>query len=97
MYKNCISGTYDLLAFRVILEPFGALVSKWPLTRKWLAVEQNGVKFETRGVVVTYIWDAFDLLVFKVILGSFDAMAFKGPVTRKCLAVEGNGAKFGTL
>ncbi len=45
----CIRGTFDLVVFNVILRPFGALVSKWPVTRKWLAVERNGLKVETRG------------------------------------------------
>ena len=44
-----IWGTFDLLAFNVILESFGALVLKWPVTRKWLAVHRDGVKFGTRG------------------------------------------------
>ncbi len=31
----CIWGTFDLLVLKVILGSFGALVSKWPVTRKW--------------------------------------------------------------
>ena len=64
--------------FNVILGSFGALVSKWPVTREWLAVEQN-----SRRAKRTEIWDSggschmggtFDLLVLKVILGSFSAL-----------------------
>ncbi len=40
--------TFDLVVFQVILESCSALVSKWPVIRKRLVVEQNGVKFETR-------------------------------------------------
>ena len=35
----------DLLLFKVILRSFGALVSKWPVTRKQVSVEKTGVKF----------------------------------------------------
>ncbi len=45
----CVWGTFDLLAFKVMLGSFGALVSKWTLTRKNLAIERNGLKFGTRG------------------------------------------------
>ncbi len=38
-------GTLDLLVLNVILGSFSALVSKWPLTRKQLALEQNWLKF----------------------------------------------------
>ena len=43
----CIPGTYGLLVFKVNLGSFGALVSKWPVTGKQLAVERNEVKFGT--------------------------------------------------
>ena len=43
-----IRGTFYLLVFKIILGSFGALVSKWPLTRKQLDVVRNGVKLETR-------------------------------------------------
>ncbi len=36
-----IWGAFDLLVFKVIMELFGALVSKCPVTRKRLAVEQT--------------------------------------------------------
>ncbi len=39
-----IWATFDLVGFEVILGSFGALVSKWPLTRKWLVVERHEVK-----------------------------------------------------
>ncbi len=35
----CIWGTFDLLVFKVILGSLIALVSKWPVTQKYLAVE----------------------------------------------------------
>ncbi len=41
--------TFDLVVFKVILRSFGACVSKWPVTPKRQVVQQNGVKFETRG------------------------------------------------
>ncbi len=41
-------GSLDLLVLKVILVSLGALVSKWPVTRKWLAIKRNGVKFLTR-------------------------------------------------
>ncbi len=40
-----IWGTYDMVVFKVILGSFGALVSKRPVSRKGLVVEQNRVKF----------------------------------------------------
>ena len=44
-----ILGTFDLVGFNVILGSFSAVVLQWPVTRKWLVVEQPGVKFGTRG------------------------------------------------
>ena len=73
-------GAFGLLVLKVILGSFSALVSNWPVTRKRLAVERNGVKFGL-GVVVICIWDGFDLLMFKGILGSFSALVTKWPVT----------------
>ncbi len=35
---NHIVGTLDLVVLKVILGLFGAIVSKWPVTRKRLAV-----------------------------------------------------------
>ncbi len=42
-----IMGTYDFVVLKVILGLFGALLSKWLLNHKWLAMEQN----------LTVIWD----------------------------------------
>ena len=36
---TCIWSTFDLLVFSVIFGSFGALVSKWSVTQKRLAVE----------------------------------------------------------
>ncbi len=38
---NMIWGNLDLLVFKVIWGAFSAVVSKWLVTQKWLAVEQN--------------------------------------------------------
>ncbi len=43
----CIWGIFDLLVFN--FGSFGALISKWPITRKRLVVERNGVKWGSRG------------------------------------------------
>ena len=45
-------SAFDILVFEVIWGLFGAFVSEWNETRKRLAVEQNGVKVGTRGIVV---------------------------------------------
>ena len=71
VFTICILGTFDLLVFSVILGGgggLGKLVSKWPITRKWLAVEQNRVKFRTCWYLYypVYIWGTFDLKVFTV-------------------------------
>ncbi len=42
-----ICGSF-VLVFKVTLGSYGALVTKWPGTQKWLAIGQNGVKFGTR-------------------------------------------------
>ncbi len=47
----CIWGTFGVFVFKVILGSFGALVSEWPLTRKGLAVEQNGLKVGTQSLL----------------------------------------------
>ncbi len=48
----CMSDTFDLRVFNVILGSFGALVSTWPVTRRQLSVERNGVKFGIQGSYV---------------------------------------------
>ncbi len=50
---TCLEITYNSktdLVFKVISGSFGALVSKWPVSGKRLAVERNGVKFGSRGL-----------------------------------------------
>ena len=61
---------------------FGALCQNWPLASKRATVEQNGVKFGSRG----HIWGTFDLLPVKVILGSFGALLSKSEF---CIVVNG--------
>ncbi len=81
--------------FNVILESFGTLVSKWPVSHKRLVVEQNGLKFGA-GILVTHIWGTFDLVGFTVILESFDALVLKCSVFQKGLVVRKNWLKFWT-
>ncbi len=45
----CIWDIFCLLVFKVMLGSSSEFVSKWPLTRKQLAVERNGVKSGTCG------------------------------------------------
>ncbi len=71
IWSNC--SVLCKFGFRVLLGSFGGLVSKWPVTRKWLAVEQETEIWDSL-VVVTCMWGIFDLLVFKVSLGSFDVL-----------------------
>ena len=55
MYMGCLK--LELLMFMVMLGLFGALVSKWPITRKFLAIEQNGhlgVVVHLHGVPLTF-------------------------------------------
>ena len=86
--------TFEPSSVQGHLRSFGACVSKWPVTPKWLVIEQNGVKFETRGQLLCNIgW--FDSVGFKVHLGSFGALVSKWPVSRKGLFVERNGPKLG--
>ncbi len=42
-------GSFDLVVLKVILEAFSILVSKFPITRRRLVVEQRRVKCGTRG------------------------------------------------
>ncbi len=45
-----VKGIFVLIVFRVILGSFGAIVTTWPDTRKWLAIgliELEEVKFGT--------------------------------------------------
>ncbi len=42
---TCIWGTFDLLVFKVILGSFIALVSKWPVTQKRLAIRATRTEF----------------------------------------------------
>ncbi len=60
------------LVFKAIWRAFSALISKWTVTRKRLAVEQNGLK--QLGALV---------IVFTVISRSLSALCAKLPVTSK--------------
>ncbi len=53
--------TFDLVVFNVIWGSFGAPVSKWTVSLKWLTVKQNGLNLEHSRT--SY------LVVFKVIWG----------------------------
>ncbi len=44
-----IWGTFDLIGFKDILGSFSAFVLNLPVSQKQLVVEQNRVKFGTRG------------------------------------------------
>ncbi len=44
-----IWGTFDLAMFNVILGSLNTIVAKWPVTKKRMVVEQNGLIFWTRG------------------------------------------------
>ena len=70
--------------FQFILESFSALVSKWPVSPKWLVGRRakqidifgtggGGWAGGGRGTKVC-IWGTFDLSGFKVIMGSVDAL-----------------------
>ncbi len=55
----------NLLVFNIIWGSISALVSKWPVTRKRLDVERNGLKFGTWGSL--HMRGMFERLVFGVI------------------------------
>ena len=44
-----IWGTFNLLV-QGFLGSFSVLVSKWPVTQKWLALERNSIKFGRQGL-----------------------------------------------
>ncbi len=50
-----VMGYIDLVGFKVILESFGALVLKWPLARKRLVAEKNGVNLKLGDTTNTYV------------------------------------------
>ncbi len=87
--------TFDFVVFKVILGSFGVLVSKWPVSRKRLAVEQKSSEIWL-GDSYTYI-GYFDLVGVKVNLGSFGAFVSKWPVFQKRLVIEWKGVKFGLV
>ncbi len=82
-----IWATFEPVVFKVILGSFGALFSKWPVTRKRTLVERNS-EISASLILVTHVWGTFDLVGFKVILGSFGTLFSKWLVTRKRLIVE---------
>ncbi len=53
---------FDLLVFKVFLESFGALFSKWHVTRKGLAVWTKWSEIGDSGVAVTHIRGTLDLV-----------------------------------
>ncbi len=47
---QCAQGTFETSVLKVILGSFGAFpIFEKPVSRKWLSVERNGVKFVPRG------------------------------------------------
>ncbi len=88
-----ISGTFDLLLFNVSLGILGALVLKWHVTQKHLAVQQNGVKFGNQGQFYVYLGYLYPISV-QGHFGSFRALVSKWPVSRKWLVVERSEVKF---
>ncbi len=91
-------GWFDVVGFKVNFGTFGALVLKWPVSRKRLCLEKGWSETEWNlGITnasYTYI-GYFDLAGFKVTLGLFGERVSKWPVSRKGLVVERNGLKFG--
>ncbi len=61
---TCVWCTFDLLMFKVTLGSFSALVAEWPVTRKWLALEQNGVMARRRAKWGE-IWDPVTVVKHK--------------------------------
>ena len=88
---NTYMGYLSPLLFKAISGWFVALVSKWPVTRKRLAVEQSEIW--DSGVGVMWIWGSIELYLFDAMLGislrTFGALS-KWHVTQKCLALEHN-------
>ncbi len=55
---TCIWDIFDLLVFKVILGSFGALISKWPIT-KTTGRRAKRNEMWASGVLVTCIWGYF--------------------------------------
>ena len=75
---------------------FGVLVSRWPVSRKGLVVERNGVKFRTHGQYMCrykyrgYIWTCsvqYHLGVIRRIL-SQNGLYLENASTMACLRVK---------
>ncbi len=75
---------------------FGALVSKWPVTRKQLCRRVKISEIWDSGTLVNTYMGYIDLVGFKVNLGLFGAIVSKWPVSLKHLIIEQNGVKLGT-
>ena len=73
----------------------GARVLKWPVSRKRLVVERNGVKIWNSWTMVTHIWGTFDPVEFKVIL-VHSVYLSQMSISQPRLVVERNGVKFET-
>ncbi len=82
-------GKFDLVGSKVIWGSFSTFASKWPVSRKGLVLERNGVKFGIGDTSNTY-GGMFDLVGFKVILGSFVALVSRYRVSPKRLVVDQN-------
>ena len=81
---------------KVIWGSFGALVSKWPVTRKWLTIERNRMKFGTLGQLSHVYGVPLPFYCFGSFFRSFGALVSKWRATRKRKAMERKEVKFGT-
>ncbi len=68
--ETYICCTFDLLVFKFILGPFGALVSKWPVTvtRKQHSIKWNRLKmgpYDINKIWMGWIWPCIFGLLFR--------------------------------
>ena len=54
-----IWSIFDLVVFDVISRSFGALLSKWLVTRQRVTIERNRLKCLIQGFIVVNIWGTF--------------------------------------
>ncbi len=79
---------------------FGALVPKWPVTLKQLALEPNGLKFGDGGgggTFDTYIWGTFDLSIVQGYFGVTRCTCLNMACNLKMANHRAKPVKFGTL
>ncbi len=91
------TSIFGIVAFKVTLQLFGALPSKWPEARKRLVVQQKQGEIWVNATLITHICNTctFDLVMFTLFWGhSMDFLKMACNSKKAGYIIEQNNLKF---